>query len=312
MVAIVIPYYRITFFEATLRSLATQSDTRFKVYVGDDASPKSPDELLENYRGKFDFDYFRFEENLGSTSLVKQWERCLALVGDEEWVMILGDDDVLDIGCVEKLHFHLQEENAGNYNVIRFASYIIDAEGSLQSPLYIHPSTEKSTDFLLRKLNGQTRSSLGEYVFRKSVLDRTGFYDFPLAWHSDEMVILQCSDFGKIFSINDAAVYIRESDESISGKQNNMGLKKKATYLFCRKLIDTHSAHFNQIQRIKLLGRIEKYFYVNRKLSLFFKLCFWYVSKTGVINLTKFARRFLLHLAKDLKVNPRKKNHINQ
>jgi hypothetical protein len=37
MLAIVIPYYKRTFFEETLQSLAKQTDKRFVVYVGDDA-----------------------------------------------------------------------------------------------------------------------------------------------------------------------------------------------------------------------------------------------------------------------------------
>ena len=48
MLAIVIPYFKLTFFEATLQSLANQTDKRFKVYIGDDASPESPIFLLEN------------------------------------------------------------------------------------------------------------------------------------------------------------------------------------------------------------------------------------------------------------------------
>ena len=43
MLAIVIPYYKLTFFEATLQSLADQTDKRFMVYIGDDASLESPD-----------------------------------------------------------------------------------------------------------------------------------------------------------------------------------------------------------------------------------------------------------------------------
>ena len=90
MLAIVIPYYKLTFFEASLQSLDNQTDKRFKVYIGDDTSSENPVNLLEKYKGKFDFVYHRFEENLGGVSLVKQWERCIALSGDEEWVIILG------------------------------------------------------------------------------------------------------------------------------------------------------------------------------------------------------------------------------
>jgi hypothetical protein len=48
--------------------------------------------LLEKYR-KFDFVYHRFESNLGGISLTQQWERCIELIADEVWIMILGDDD---------------------------------------------------------------------------------------------------------------------------------------------------------------------------------------------------------------------------
>lgn len=95
MLAIVIPYYKIPFFEETLRSLANQTDKRFTVYIGDDASPDDPTELLQQFSDQFSWQYHRFETNMGGTSLVRQWDRCTDLINDEEWLMILGDDDVL-------------------------------------------------------------------------------------------------------------------------------------------------------------------------------------------------------------------------
>ena len=49
MLAIVIPYYKHFFFDATLASLSIQTNMHFKVYIGDDASPESPNDLLEKY-----------------------------------------------------------------------------------------------------------------------------------------------------------------------------------------------------------------------------------------------------------------------
>jgi hypothetical protein len=43
MLAIIIPYYKLCFFEENLQSLAAQTDKRFKVYIGDDASPEKRD-----------------------------------------------------------------------------------------------------------------------------------------------------------------------------------------------------------------------------------------------------------------------------
>ncbi|OAZ05413.1 glycosyltransferase family 2 protein [Flavobacterium succinicans] len=104
MLAIIIPYYKLTFFEATLQSLAAQTCQDFKVYIGDDASPEKPTELLEHFQGQFDFVYHRFEFNLGGVSLTQQWERCIALSDNEPWLMILGDDDVLGENVVEAFY----------------------------------------------------------------------------------------------------------------------------------------------------------------------------------------------------------------
>ena len=122
MLAIVIPYFKRTFFEATLESLANQTDKRFKVYIGDDASPENLTDLLEKYKGKFDFVYHRFDDNLGSISLTQQWERCIALSGEEEWVMILGDDDVLGENVVEEFYSNLPEIKNKEINVVRFTT----------------------------------------------------------------------------------------------------------------------------------------------------------------------------------------------
>jgi len=291
MLAIVIPYYRITFFEATLQSLAKQTDTRFKVYIGDDASPDRPDLLLEKFRDQFDYIYSRYSENLGNVSLVAQWERCLKLTADEEWVMVLGDDDVLDIDCVEQFYSHIENNAAGDYNIIRFASYIINAAGELTSPLFIHPVLEKSTDFLLRKVTGQTRSSLGEYVFRKDVLQQIGFREFPLAWHSDDLAFLQCSDFGNIYSNNEAVIYIRVSDLSISGKETNIDLKRKASYRFYTLLACNYSKYFTKSQKLKIIHKIEQYFYRNKSMRLFFNILALHFRQIGVFEVLKFVRR---------------------
>ena len=55
MLAIIVPYYKLTFFDETLQSLASQTIKLFKVYIGDYASTENPVELLDKYKGKLDF-----------------------------------------------------------------------------------------------------------------------------------------------------------------------------------------------------------------------------------------------------------------
>ena len=184
MLSIVIPYYKIAFFESTLNSLAFQTDKRFIVFIGDDASPEDPKILLEKYTGKFDFIYHRFDNNLGGISLTQQWERCIALSGKEEWIMILCDDDVLSSNVVHEFYQQLPNFMSKS-NVVRFATQKIDGEDNIISDSYFHPQFETSTEFLHRKYNTISRSSLSEYIFDFSSLENIKFRNLPLGWYSD-------------------------------------------------------------------------------------------------------------------------------
>jgi glycosyltransferase involved in cell wall biosynthesis len=155
MLAIVIPYYKFLFFEKTLQSLSDQTDKRFKVYIGNDASNSNPDELIQKYSKDFPIFYEKFENNLGGLSLVNQWNRCLQLINDEEWLMILGDDDVLGDNVVSTFYQELEEIKLVS-NVVRFSTVKINETGKITSKLYQNEKIESSIDFLL---NG-TRSSL--------------------------------------------------------------------------------------------------------------------------------------------------------
>ena len=57
MLAIVIPYYKLTFFEETLKSISNQTNNKFKVYLGNDASSENLNIILKNSEGNFDFVY---------------------------------------------------------------------------------------------------------------------------------------------------------------------------------------------------------------------------------------------------------------
>jgi hypothetical protein len=277
MLAIVIPYYKLTFFEETLQSLSNQTDKRFKVYIGDDSSPESPDDLLDKYQGKFDFVYKRFNENLGGTSLTQQWDRCIALSGDEEWLMILGDDDVLGENVVEEFYENFEEIKKEDISVVRFATYKIDELGQFISGIYENPQLENSIDFLFRK----TRSSLSEYVFRKKEVLKIGFSDFPLGWLSDVLAVFEFSNFNNIYSINESIVYIRISNLSISGNEDNTKLKSKANFEYYYYLLLIKEQHFTEIQKKELLLRLSKCYSNNKKEGVFF----FKLSKIYLINL---------------------------
>jgi glycosyltransferase involved in cell wall biosynthesis len=294
MLAIVIPYYKYAFFESTIISLVSQTDKRFNVYIGDDDSPENPSVLLDKYRNTFNFVYERFETNLGGTSLVKQWERCIDMVGEEDWIMILGDDDTVDENCVASFYAQIGEVEQLKINVIRYASLVIDDNDEKLSGIHMHPTIEKSSDFLMRKFKGGTRSSLSEYVFRKSIVQTIGFKDLPLAWHADLLAVLEFSDFDTIYTINCAVVYFRISGLNITSRNDNLEPKNIASFQFYYYLLSEKKNFFDKDQKNILFKRLEKTFLDNKK-NVYFWLLFTrlYMSSFYIKNYLVFMWRML-------------------
>ncbi|MBJ7880582.1 glycosyltransferase [Gelidibacter salicanalis] len=299
MLAIVIPYYKLKFFEATLKSLSNQSDKRFKVYIGDDASPDHPTRLIKEHEKQIELVYKRFENNLGGISLIKQWERCIEMTTDERWIMVLGDDDVLDVNVVQLWYQNFNTFNKHS-NVIRFATRMIYEKNQTISKLYIHPEWEYSECSYHRKLKFATRSSLSEYIFLKESWATHKFYDYPLAWHSDDRAWLEFSEDLPIYTINEGVVYIRDSNVSISGKQDNIHVKRTASAMFYKFLVDQKLNRFEKFQRFDIVkGYLERT--LNVRQFTFKEWCFlwiWHLRNYNVKSFYKFLMTFVKALIK--------------
>ena len=268
--AIVIPYYKIDFFKETLDSLANQTHKNFKVYIGNDASPNNPSELLSKYKNDFDFEYFVFQENLGGKSLVNQWHRCIDLAKEEEWLMLLCDDDTITANYVEAFHNNKNEISSANVAVVRYASQVIDQNNNSLSNVINHPKIENAVDFLFRKLKGGTRSTLSEYIFKRKIVHEIRFKNLPLAWYSDLLGVLEFSHFGNIYTLNEALLKFRLSGINITSKTDDHVLKNIATFQFYFYLLTDKKNHFNKEQSAILIDKLEKTILDNKK-----NLNFW-------------------------------------
>lgn len=280
-----------------MQSLANQTDKRFKVYIGDDASKEDPTALLDTYQGYFDFVYKRFQENLGGISLTKQWERCIAMTQEEEWIIILGDDDMLGETVVASWYENYSVFNKKS-NVVRFATKVIDGNSQFISNIFEHPIWEKAFESFYRKYTGKTRSSLSEYIFTRETYIKYKFYNYPLGWHSDDRAWIEFSENQPIYTINESVVFIRVSDESISGKTDNEQLKKQATIQFFKNIITKKLGLFNSDQQYKLLLDFEIFIKKNGGLSLkeWRLMIYSYLKLYKFIPIIKVIRRFFISL----------------
>jgi len=266
LLAIIIPFFKGAYFDQTLASLSKQTNKNFVVYIGNDNSPFDCSAIVAKYEGAFPIRYTKFEDNLGQRTLAGHWQRCLGLLANEEWVMFLGDDDLLSPNCVEEFYKALDEVNMYKINVARYSSIIIDEQSNETSKQFLFPLLEGTASSVIRKFQRKSRASLSEHIFRRSEFEKSGFADMPVAWHSDDIAIMETTHFGMIYTMNEACVYVRYSTLSVSGQGGNVWRKNLATLKFLRFLIANHAQYFSKSERTYII-----WFYF-KKLKHFHKL----------------------------------------
>nr|WP_317631519.1 glycosyltransferase family 2 protein [uncultured Flavobacterium sp.] len=262
MLAIVIPYYKIDYFKETLKSLANQTNKNFRVYVGNDASKNDPTTLIENTLIDVSYKYHYFDKNLGGSNLVAQWDRCIQLMDhNEQWFMILGDDDYLDINFVQSFYDNLKEISKYNSKVIRFAVQKV-LEKKLESKIYKNPPLQSQNDFFFTR----ERSSLSEFIFSLESYNKYKFKQIPLAWGADVLAVYEFAENFPVYSINSTTVFVRISDKSISGNTNKKSSIIKTTSLaeVYFYILKNYKNTISKQQKDILYRKIKKLYFTNR------------------------------------------------
>lgn len=214
--AIVLPAYKGEFLARTLDAIASQSDRRFRVYVGDDGSPDHLSDIVS--ASAFSAEqlvYHRFDSNVGRTSLVRHWDRCIRL-SHEPWVWLFSDDDIMEPDCVAAF-YRTREQTHDAFDLYRFNTMMIDATDNVRKLSPPHPREESWRElayFLLRNLRVCTQQ---EGIFRRRRYDEVGgFLDLPLAWGTDHAFTMACAGAGGLMTIDGPRVRFRQSGRNIS------------------------------------------------------------------------------------------------
>lgn len=251
--AVVIPAYKSRFLSRTLDSLVCQTDKRFTVYLGDDNSPDDLRTIVNKYENLIDIKYFHFASNLGGKSLVRQWERCVALT-HEHYIWMFSDDDVLPADAVERFW---KFENNCDFDICRFNLQIVDENEKVIIDLGEHPVWQSSVDFLKERMEFATLSAASEYIFTRDAYKRYGFVEFPCAWCSDDASWIQMGQEKGIWTIKGLPVQMRMSGMNISSNKAYNEQKFAAVLCFC-----------DWIQKHNLLSESKLYFlYVKAQIA---------------------------------------------
>jgi glycosyl transferase family 2 len=212
--AIIIPAFRVRFLERTLQSLTAQTERRFHLYIGDDASPEPVESIVKKFQERLPLTYHRFSENLGGRSLTQHWSRCIAL-SREPWVWLFSDDDVMEPDCVASF-FRTLAATPGGFDVYRFNTLVMDENDRLLRLNPPHPEIESGTQFLYFLLRGLRSCVAQEAIFSRATYERHGWVDFPLAWGTDNASQIVWAEARGLKRIEGARVRWRWSGQNIS------------------------------------------------------------------------------------------------
>jgi glycosyltransferase involved in cell wall biosynthesis len=235
--AIIIPAYKAEYLQLTLESISKQTDKDFHLYIGDDAGDVRIPAIVDSFAKNLSISYKRFEENLGSKSLVSQWNRCLDMIGGETWLWLFSDDDLMSDRCVENFRKAVQKNKSAMLFKHDSIKFINTSDFVRENSVADNMDT---VQFLKSKFTYSSESYVVEYIFHRDLLKMAGgFRDFPFAWCSDDLFWTLASQYSSIVKILDTKVFWRFSELNISGRQNSgLASRKKmyACYLFLRAL----------------------------------------------------------------------------
>ena len=211
---IVIPAYKGRYLGELLESLSVQKSPEFGVIVCDDASPDPIAEICEPFQKQLNLRYVRFQSNLGRSDLAAQWNRSIRL-STAEWIMLPGDDDLIDPNCVAAFHETVRA-HPDSVDVFSFPIRTIDRDGKTireTKPIHVNDAEE----YFEHYIRGTICPMPVGFIFSRRIFDAFhGFVSFDSGMYSDAATIGRfCSQRG-IMAIKGAYAYWRESDMNIS------------------------------------------------------------------------------------------------
>lgn len=227
--AIIIPAYKPDYIEKTLISINNQTNKNFKVYIGDDASPHELKHIADKFKDSIDIVYHKFEENLGGTSLTKQWERCVEL-SEEKFIWLFSDDDIMSPTAVDSFYKH--QKLKPDSSLFKFFTKMIDENGH-EIKLYFDKTNDEKDQILPQQFldsrlrYDRFRSYMVEYIFDRKIFLENRFVDFPLAWASDDATWIKYSLKNNGIDIIPDFVYWRFSGKNISSDNSNKDVMEK-------------------------------------------------------------------------------------
>lgn len=216
LVSIAIPAYKVTYLQEAIDSALQQDYAHIELIIVNDNSPYNLDEIVKHYSDKR-IRYYKNEKNLGKTSIVHNWNKCLSFAKGEFFVL-LCDDDILKPNFVSEL-IKLADKYP-SCNVFHARKINLYENGNqIESPIW--PEYEDAESFLRNRLAKKRHHTITEFLYRTKYIQQFKYIAFPKGFYSDNASIINFTRKGGIASSSQCLAFFRFSNEHISTIANN-------------------------------------------------------------------------------------------
>ncbi len=216
LVTIAIPAYKARFLAEAIRSALDQTYSDIELVIVNDCSPEPVEEVVSQFHDPR-IRYYVNEKNLGSESVVLNWNKCLSHARGEFFVL-LCDDDLLRPAFLEKML--ALADKYPECKVFRSPTECSDRSGKIIYATEPWPEHEDGIAFVNAALGWKRKHTITEFMYRTShIREEGGYISFPVAYYSDDASIMKLSLDNGIASLSSCQVTFRNSGENITGSE---------------------------------------------------------------------------------------------
>lgn len=212
-----IPAYKATYFRECLKSVLAQSYEDYEIVILNDCSPENIKGIVDEFRFHKNWSRVRFyenERNVGAINVVHTWNKLLNLA-EGEFVICMGDDDLLAPNCLEE--YNVLMKKYPNLDIYHARAYIIDDNSEIVNIQEARPNWESAYSIIWHAFGSHRMQFIGDFLFRKKKLvEEGGFYNLPMARGSDWITGIICSKDTGIANAQKPIFYYRESASTIT------------------------------------------------------------------------------------------------
>lgn len=214
--SIIIPAYKPFFLKECIDSILAQTYEDFELIIVNDASPYDIDSIINLYNDRR-IHYYRNKRNIGAEHVVDNWNICLSY-STGEWIICMGDDDMLMPNCLEK--YYQLINNYKHVDILHARVRQIDENGNLIKILNERPEIESAYSYIRMRLLYRLQY-IGDFCFRRSrLIKEGGFFNQPYAWASDDITTFSCASPNGIANTNVPTFCYRINQHTITKNGN--------------------------------------------------------------------------------------------